>query len=127
MRTPISRAREIGWYYAAGAANTVFGYGAFSALIWLSLNLYLAQLLAHIAGVTFNYLTYSRYVFKNSAAAKKRFVVSYAGNYLISLAVLAAIAPIVGSPYIAGLVTIILVSILNYFVLKHLVFKDALK
>ena len=127
MRISMTRVGEIGRYYAAGILNTAFGYGAFSALIWLGLNLYLSQLFAHVAGVIFNYLIYSRHVFKNSKAAKKRFVVSYAGNYLFSLAALAAIVQIIESPYIAGFVTIILVSILNYFVLKHLVFNETME
>jgi putative flippase GtrA len=88
------------------------------------MNLYLSQLLAHFAGVTFNYIIYSRHVFKNSKAAKKRFAVSYVGNYLVSLVTLAGVAQVVKSQYIAGILTIFLVSILNFFVLKKLVFKD---
>lgn len=122
MHIPAGRISEIARYYAVGLLNTVFGYGAFSALIWLGLNLYLAQLLAHAAGVLFNYLMYSRHVFNNSKATKKRFFVSYASNYCFSLLVLAAISPFIESLYVAGLATIILVSVLNYFVLKHFVF-----
>ncbi|OYY14306.1 MAG: hypothetical protein B7Y62_11255 [Sphingomonadales bacterium 35-56-22] len=118
------RIREIGRYYAAGIVNTAFGYGAFAALVWLGINLYLSQLLAHLAGVSFNYIIYSRHVFKNSKAAKKKFVVSYVGNYLVSLATLTAVNQIINSHYIAGILTIFLVSILNFFVLKKFVFKD---
>jgi putative flippase GtrA len=109
---------EIGRYYAAGIVNTAFGYGAFSALLWLGVNLYLSQLLAHIAGVTFNYITYSRHVFKNSKSTKKRFAASYAGNYLISLGTMALVDQIIVSQYVVGLLTIFLVSILNFFILK---------
>jgi putative flippase GtrA len=124
MDSSMIRICEIGRYYAAGIVNTAFGFGTFSAFVWLGMNLYLSQLLAHFAGVTFNYIIYSRHVFKNSKAAKKRFAVSYVGNYLVSLVTLAGVAQVVKSQYIAGILTIFLVSILNFFVLKKLVFKD---
>lgn len=119
------RLTEVWRYYQAGVVNTAFGLGAYSLLVWLGLNMFLAQFLAHTAGVAFNYLTYSRHVFRDAKPAKLRFVVSYGFNYLLGLATLAAVAQAVASPYLAGLVTAVLVSIVNYFVLKHLIFLKA--
>lgn len=120
----LSRERlvELWRYYQAGVINTLFGLGAYSLLVWLGLNMFVAQLVAHVAGVAFNYLTYSRHVFRDAGPAKLRFALSYVGNYLVGLATLAAVALVIKSPYLAGLVTAVLVSILNYFVLKHLIF-----
>lgn len=120
----LSRERlvELWRYYQAGVINTLFGLGAYSLLVWLGLNMFVAQLVAHVAGVAFNYLTYSRHVFRDAGPAKLRFALSYVGNYLIGLATLAVVALMIKSPYLAGLVTAVLVSILNYFVLKHLIF-----
>jgi putative flippase GtrA len=109
---------ELWRYYQAGVVNTLFGLGAYALLVWLGLNMFVA----HVAGIAFNYLTYSRHVFRDARPAKLRFVLSYGGNYLIGLATLAAVAQVIPSPYIAGIVTALLVSILNYFVLKHLIF-----
>lgn len=110
-------------YYQAGIVNTAFGYGAYAALVALGLNMFLAQLVAHVAGTVFNYWTYSRYAFRGSAPARGRFILSYVFTYLLSLACLAAASRIIASPYLAGLAAVILVSLLNYVILSTLVFR----
>lgn len=124
MPARLSRARliEIWRYYQAGVVNSAFGFGAYALLVWLGLNMFVAQLVAHTAGVAFNYLTYSRHVFRDAQPAKLRFVLSYAFNYLMGLAALAAVSRVVTSPYLAGLIGIVIVSVVNYFILKHLIF-----
>lgn len=122
-RTDLGKLRELLRYYQAGILNTLFGFGTYSSLIFLGLNLYLAQFISHFAGVVFNYFSYSRHVFRDSGPAKLRFTLSYVGNYLMGLAVLAAMAQVIRSPYVAGLAAIVIVSLINYFVLKHLVFR----
>jgi putative flippase GtrA len=123
----VARARlvELWRYYQAGAVNTAFGLGAYALLVCLGVNMYAAQAIAHVAGVAFNYLTYSRHVFRDAKPAKARFVVSYGFNYLLGLGALAAVAQVIASPYLAGLVAAVIVSVLNYFVLKHLIFLKA--
>lgn len=125
MVSGLSRPRilELWRYYQAGVVNTAFGLGAYWLFVWLGLNMYLAQIVSHTLGVTFNYLSYSRHVFRNAEPAKLRFVLSYAGNYLAGLVALAAVAQAIASPYLAGLGAATLVSVVNYFALKHLVFR----
>ena len=123
MRLSRERLVEVWRYYQAGIVNTAFGLGAYALLVWLGVNMYAAQLISHTAGVAFNYLTYTRHVFRDAAPAKLRFVLSYAGNYLMGLAALAAVATVVRSPYLAGLIATVLVSIVNYFILKHWIFQ----
>ncbi|HEX8841085.1 MAG TPA: GtrA family protein [Sphingomicrobium sp.] len=109
-------------YYQAGIVNTLFGYGIYALLLRLGLWMYAAQLIAHVLGVAFNYFSYSRHVFHDSEASKLRFVVSYGFNYLLALASLAAVSQLVRSPYAAGAIAILFVSLVNYFILKNLVF-----
>ncbi len=109
-------------YYQAGLVNTIFGYGLFALLVWLGLNIYLAQIFSHVLGASFNYLTYSRYAFATHEASKVRFALSYVGNYFLGLTGLAMIARFVASPYFAGFLATMFVSLVNYFVLKRLVF-----
>jgi putative flippase GtrA len=109
-------------YYQAGIVNTLFGYGLFALFVRLGVNMYVAQILAHVLGVAFNYFSYSRHVFHDSEASKLRFVLSYGLNYLLGLASLAAAAHVIASPYFAGIVSIVFVSLINFFVLKHFVF-----
>lgn len=109
-------------YYQTGLVNTVFGFAAYALFVRLGLDLFVAQILAHMLGVGFNYLSYSHYVFKDARPAKLRFLLSYGANYLVSLATLALLSRVIASPYLAGLVTVFLVALLNFFVLKKLVF-----
>jgi len=116
------RVWEIVRYYQAGAVNAAFGYGLYALLLRAGCNMYLAQLLAHVLGVVFNYFTYSRHVFRESGPAKLRFGLSYIVNYFISLGFLALASLFVTSPYLAGLISIILTSAVNYLILKRMVF-----
>lgn len=110
-------------YYEAGIVNTLFGYGIYALLVALGLNIYVAQLLAHALGVVFNFITYSRYTFADQTASKPRFLLSYGINYLLSVALLWGFEQLVESPYISGLLAVIVVSLINFLVLKKLVFK----
>ena len=112
-------------YYQAGIVNTAFGYGLYALFVAIGLNMYLAQIVAHVLGVAFNYFTYSRHAFHDSQASKGRFVASYAVNYLLGLAALAAAAQVIASPYLAGLIAVLVVSLINFFILRHWVFRPA--
>ena len=122
-RSPMSGMQRLWRYYQAGIVNTLFGYGLYALFLKLGLNMYVAQIIAHVLGVIFNYFTYSRHAFGDSQGSKPRFVLSYAFNYLLSLASLAAAAQVIASPYIAGIVSILFVSLVNFFILKNLVFE----
>lgn len=117
------RVIEIVRYYQAGIVNTLFGLGAYSALVAAGLNIYAAQAISHVAGMAFNYLTYSRHVFRDAGPAKTRFVLSYAVNYLASVATLALVARFLANPYVAGILSAFIVSVGNYFALKLVVFR----
>ncbi len=122
LRSP-AEWKRIWRYYQAGVINTLFGYGAYAALVALGLNMFLAQIISHLLGMAFNYITYSRYAFRGHSASVGRFIASYAANYILSVAALAAAAAAGLSPYLAGLVAIIVVSALNYLILSKLVYR----
>lgn len=117
------RLRELVRFYQAAVLNTVFGIGAYLVLVALGVNMYAAQAMAHVMGMAFNYLTYSRHVFRDSKPAKTRFIASYGLHYLLGLAALAGISQFIDNPYIAGIGAALAVSVVNYFVLRNLVFK----
>ena len=110
-------------YYQAGLVNTLFGYGLYALFVWAGVNMYVAQITAHVLGMTFNYFTYSRFAFAGRDGSKGRFIASYILNYVLGLIALAAAAQAIRSPYLAGLVSVVFVSIMNYFILKRLVFR----
>lgn len=112
-------------YYQAGMVNLTFGYGLYAGLIALGLSAYPAQALSHMLGMAFNYVTYSRHVFRNAGPAKLRFVASYAVNYVLSLATLAGLKQVMANDYLAGLLAAVIVSVINFAALKYLVFGKA--
>lgn len=109
-------------YYQAGIVNTAFGYGLYALFVAVGLNMYVAQIIAHLLGMAFNYFTYSRHAFHDSEVSKGRFILSYAVNYLLGLAALWAASQLIASPYLAGFVAVVVVSLINYLVLRHWVF-----
>jgi putative flippase GtrA len=117
---------EVFRFYQAAALNTLFGYGLYALLLWLGLGRYPAQAVAHVCGTGFNYLTYSRHVFRTRRGSPWRFVLTYAGNYALNLALLATLSLWVRSPYAAGLLATLAASVVNYAALKLFVFdRDA--
>lgn len=134
MKTEVSPAGLLRWlsasrfgqlvrFYQAAAINTAFGFGIYALMIWLGVNLYVAQVIAQVLGVTFNYFTYSRHAFRDRTASKPSFVLAYVGNYLVNLALLWVFAQVIHSPYVAGLAATIAASLVNYLVLRTLVFR----
>ena len=110
-------------YYQAAIINTGFGFGIYALLVWFGVNIFVAQIASHIVGIAFNYLTYSRHAFRGSAPARTRFVMAYAVNYATSVTALALASLVIASPYLAGFTSIVTVTLINYFVLKHFVFR----
>ena len=121
------RGRLVRWqqiirYYQAGVVNLAFGYCLYAGLVALGISAYPAQAIAHVLGMAFNYVSYSRHVFRNAGPAKLRFVGSYAVNYLLSVATLAALKLVIANDYVAGFLAAVIVSAINFVALKHLVF-----
>lgn len=102
--------------------NAAFGYGVYALLLLVEVNLFAAQIIAHLLGMTFNYFMFRRHVFRNSRAAVAPYIAAYAVNYGLSLVTLAGLSLILGSDYLAGFLSIVFVALVNFVVLKFLVF-----
>ena len=110
-------------YYGVGLVNTAFGFGLYSLLVFLGMNRYVAQIVAHVCGTAFNYFTYSRHVFTGHRRSPMAFVGAYAINYLMGLGLLALISVFVKNPYGAGFLGLLIGTAINYFVLRRFVFR----
>jgi putative flippase GtrA len=109
-------------YYGVGLLNTAFGFGLYTLLVYLGLNLYVAQVLAHICGTAFNYFTYSRHVFRQGERRPLAFVGAYVFNYALGLGILAAVHHFVPSPYLAGFLALLIGTSINFLVLRRFAF-----
>lgn len=109
-------------YVKIGAVNAIFGYSVYAVLIFAGTNLFAAQVVAHLAGMVFNYIMFRRHVFRNSRAAVFPYIGAYALNYGLSVAILAGLSRVLASDYLAGFIAIVIVAAINFVVLKFLVF-----
>lgn len=109
-------------FYQAAIINTVFGFTLYALLVHLGLNRYVAQITSHLMGMCFNYVTYSRHVFRNKGS-KVRFALSYLLSGVLNFILLYLISFIISSPYYAGLAATFGVSLVMYAVLKFGVFE----
>ena len=115
---------ELWRYYKIGVVNTLFGFGLYFALVWFGLNLFVAQIVAHVCGMVFNYFMFKVHVFHGSSPALGPYIGAYALNYLMGLGTLATVHLFVPSPYLAGLGSVVFTATINYFILKRFVFKS---
>lgn len=119
----MSRLERLIRYYGVGAVNTAFGFGLYSLLVFLGLNLFLAQIVAQVCGTAFNYFTYSRHVFAGDRRSPLAFIGAYVFNYLVGLGLLALIHLFVKNPYAAGFAGLLIGTAINYFILRRFVFR----
>ena len=109
-------------FLKVGVLNTLFGYALYASLVAIGLQMFVAQIVGTVIAVAFNYFTYSQHVFHAAPTSRMRFVLSYALNYLVSLAMLAVAAMAFPSPYLAGFVATIATAAINFVVLRRFVF-----
>ena len=122
MQPSSATVRQLLRFFKVGVINTLFGYALYAVMVAIGLQLFVAQAVATIIAVAFNYVSYSRYVFNGARSSKVRFLLSYALNYLVSVAALAMWAAIVPSPYLAGLLATLVAVAVNFVVLRQWVF-----
>jgi putative flippase GtrA len=103
--------------------NTAFGLGLYFLLVYIGLNIFVAQLISHFTGVVFNYFMFTTHVFKGHKANIVAYVASYGLNYLLGLGLLAGYHLMVRSPYLAGFLATFTASVINYVMLKVFVFR----
>lgn len=118
---------QLARYYVAGVINLGFGYLLFAAMVWLGLQVYVAQAVGHVLGVIFNYFTYDRIAFTDKYGSKIPFIISYVLNYVVGVSLLWLGLRFIASPYGAGFAAAVILSILNYFVLSKWVFRSPAK
>ena len=116
-------------FLIVGGVNTVFGYSAYAAFLFVGFHYAAAALLGTVVGVIFNFFTTGRFVFEKVARGGLlvRFVAIYAVVYGINVVALTVLQLIViGSyrfgPYVAGIVLIVPVALLSYVLMRRFVF-----
>jgi putative flippase GtrA len=118
---------EIVRFGVAGLVNTAFGFGVYTGLVLLGVSPPLALLIATIAGVFFNFLTFGGFAFRKLETRRlPRFLVAYSLIYLFNLALLEGLRSLTGlGPIVAQLACLPVVAPTAYLVLRAKVFQEA--
>lgn len=110
-------------FLIVGAINTFFGFSVFSALALTELPTWMVLLVSNFIGTLFNFVTTGAIVFKDLDSKKlPRFIIFYIGTYLLYLFSIDLLEPIIGGRILAMAVIVIPMTLLNYLLLKFLIF-----
>jgi putative flippase GtrA len=121
--TPRSGIVQVALFLAAGAVNTVFGYGIYYLLLFAGLVYLLAYTVSTILGIAFSYFMYSRFVFKDKGATKAiKFFILYGLNYVLGLGLLRLLVGAGVDPRLAGAINILVISASSFFAQKTMIF-----
>lgn len=119
--------QTIAKFLGVGLLNTVVGYAIYAFLILLHLPYLAALLIATVAGVTFNYFSIGRLVFKSKGGLHvlARFIASYGVVYVVNAVGLAVllksfqVGPYIGQALCVPLSVISSWIVMNYWVYKN--------
>lgn len=111
-----------------GGLNTIVGYGIYALLLYLNVNYLLANTISTIIGVAHSYLWNKYFTFKSKEKALKeitKFVSVYIVSYLLGMITLYLFKEKLNiSPYIAGLINLVITTLISYFGHKYISFKN---
>lgn len=114
-------------FIAVGVLNTLVGYAIYIFLILLGISYLLALLIATIAGVTFNYFSIGRLVFKSKGGLVifSKFVAAYGCVYFTNAALLDVfVRHFQTGPYIGQALCIPLSVLLSWILMNFWVYKN---
>ena len=109
-------------FLGAGAINTVFGYGVFALFTALGLTGAAAVVLATVAGVMFNFRTFSAVFAARGLARLPHFVLTYAVLTPLNIALLAMARRAGLGVYLGEAAALCVVTPLTFLALRHIVF-----
>lgn len=110
-----------------GGLNTLVGYGIYALLVYIGVNYLLANTISTIIGIAHSYLWNRFFTFKSKNKAIKeitKFVSVYIVSYLIGMCTLFIFKDKLNiSAYIAGLINLVITTLISYFGHKYYSFK----
>lgn len=112
-------------FLLVGGLNTVFGYGVWAFLIFIGLHYMTATAIGTIIGILFNFKTTGCLVFRNhNNRLLWRFLSVYGIVYLLNIALLRGFELLNINLYIAGLIILLPLAGVSFFLMRCFVFKE---
>lgn len=109
-----------------GGVNAVLAYGVYALLVKLNLNYLVAGTLSFILGTSFGYLVNSKYTFKRDISHHLylKYLIIYIISYFLNLGLLYLFVDIFHiSSYLAPVFCMGVMAIVNYFLVRIVLFK----
>lgn len=111
-------------FLAVGVLNTIFGYSSFALILAIGVHYSLANLMATVLGVLFNFKTTGRLVFNNSNNRLIfKFFGVYAIIYLLGTGALYLANMYHANLYITGALLTLPMAVISFSLNKFFVFK----
>lgn len=118
----LSRSRFLR-FVVAGAANTLFGFAVYSAAIVGGLPVWAALVVGNLAGMAFNFMTTSGYVFRSLLLSRvPRFAGAYLVTYLVNLLLIRWLANWIEGSILQQAILTLPMAVFSYLLLKRFVF-----
>lgn len=110
-----------------GGLNTFVGYGSYVLLLILGVNYLIATTISTIIGIFHSYLWNKFFTFKSKEKVTKevsKFITIYLVSYIIGLISIYFLVSVIGiNKYIAGLINLVLTTLISWFGHKNFSFK----
>lgn len=131
MKWPFNEAgffsQTIAKFLGVGLLNTFVGYAIYAILILLNVPYLAALLIATVAGVTFNYFSIGRLVFKSSGGliVLAKFIAAYGVVYFVNATGLVVLIKYFQlGPYIGQALCVPLSVLLSWILMNYWVYKN---
>lgn len=114
-------------FLLVGILNAAVGYGLFALFIYLGLHYSLANLVATVLAVCFNFISTGKLVFKQTgggSATAVRFALVYAVLYGVNVLLLSVLLKTGITEYLAGLLLIPVSAVLAYILHAQFTFRS---
>lgn len=114
-------------FISVGVLNTLFGYGIYAGLVFIGLPYLIALFIATLAGITFNYFSFGRLVFKAHGGwlVFGKFIFAYAVVYTINAILLSILTQSFNlSPYLAQLICMPSSVLISWYLMSYWVYKN---
>lgn len=115
-------------FIVAGGIATALNFTVFLALYWVGFSYLLAATFGYVSGITVSFVINRKLVFRSRAPVKVealRYVVAYGVALGAQLGLLEVFVWFGLDPIYANSIALLLVVILNFFVIRRLVFDQA--
>lgn len=113
-------------FVAAGGVATVLNYSIFAGLYWAGVGYLLASGIGYVTGIAISFAINRTLVFRSSGQKRQelpRYVAAYLGALVVQLLLLEGFVRAGVDPLIANAVALVIVVVLNFFVIRRVVFR----